>query len=111
MNVNFWKVDVHINWTIVYIEMVLEVPLIASFILRCDAPKTFYEYKLQILCSAAATNASLKAQICSLQFKSEHSLTINSRPLKSHFYNQQFFFLRRRKIFVTVLQLTGLHAL
>ena len=24
MNVNFWKVDVHINWTIVYIEMVLE---------------------------------------------------------------------------------------
>ena len=42
MNVNFWKVDVHINWTIVYIEMVLEVPLIASFILRCDAPKVFY---------------------------------------------------------------------
>ena len=25
MNVNFWKVDVHINWTIVYIEMVLLV--------------------------------------------------------------------------------------
>ena len=30
--------------------------------------------------------------------------TLSSRPLKSHFYNQQFFFLRRRKIFVTVLQ-------
>ena len=25
MNVNFGKVDIHINWTIVYIEMVLKI--------------------------------------------------------------------------------------